>query len=254
MPPIQCRLKSLNIPKETLKKRVLFSLHDSDKINQLLHQDQSKKRHEKQQKQHLETIISTEFYSLKNEFLSRFEHFYSKTYLEIACGVGDFICDMAKKNPGTNFIGIDYALPVIERAFIKAEQSHLDNLLFYLGRVEDFFKYDLKNEMFELVMINFPDPWPKKRHHKRRIVQPSLIKNIDQCLAPNGTLITATDISDLHWWHLEVISANKNFKNIQKDNLDSPLEAYHLASNYELKSKHYNRNIYYTCHVKERWV
>ncbi len=240
MPPIQCRLKSLNIPIDRLKKRVLLALHDSDKINEARYKNKSLDKE----------IISTDFYSLKKEFQNRFDHFHSKTYLEIACGTGDFICTMAEKNPDINFIGVDYALPVIERAVVKAEQAQLRNLLFYLGRVEDFLKYDIKDETFDLVMINFPDPWPKKRHYKRRIVQHPLIENIAQGLTDKGTLITATDINDLHLWNLEIISSNKIFKDIQKNSLTPPIEAYHTASIYELKGREFNRQIYYTCHLK----
>ena len=161
MSPIQCRLNSLNLPKEKLDRWGLFSIHNSDEINFKIYKEDKS----------IKDVIPKKKYCLKDEFVQRFGHFFEKTYVEIACGTGDFICAMAEKNPVVNFIGVDYALPVIERAVIKAEEKHLNNLLFYIGRAEDFFAYDMTNEMFDFVMVNFPDPWLKKKHHKRRIVQ-----------------------------------------------------------------------------------
>ena len=177
MPPIQCRLKPLNIPKSRLNKRALFSLHDSDEINRQIYRENRP----------LAEVASIASYCLKDEFKKRYGHFYDKTYLEIACGTGDFLCAMAKENPSINFLGVDYALPVIERAVVKAEVANLDNLLFYVGRAQDFFAYDMKHELFDLVMINFPDPWPKKKHHKRRIVQPQVLEDIVSRLKRRGT-------------------------------------------------------------------
>ena len=239
--PVQCRLKPLNLPKHLLDKYAIFPIYSSDLLLKKAHQE----------KVDLKEITPAGQYNLKREFSQRHKPFKQKTYLEIACGTGDFITAMASEHPKVNFVGVDHATAVIERAIIKVAKANLNNILFYIGKVEDFFEHDLKGELFDLIMINFPDPWPKKKHFKRRIVQPKLIKAISKSMKANGELITVTDIKELYEWHLEVISSQSDLINLQKVGTTPPIDSYSVMSNYEVKGRDLNRPINYTHHLKQ---
>ena len=240
MPPVQCRLKPLNLARDRLNQRVLFSIHNSQEINFKVHRENRP----------IKEVTPVATYDLKNEFLKHHGHFFDKTYLEVACGTGDFLCAMARTNPGVNFIGVDHALPVIERAVLKAENNNLNNLLFYCGSAEDFFSFDMINETFNLIMFNFPDPWPKKRHHKRRIIQPNLVAKMARVLTKDGIMVTATDTIELYYWHREILNKSELIE-VPLDKIPPAIvEAYSIASTYEKKGRESNRNIYYTYHGK----
>ncbi|MZH02937.1 MAG: tRNA (guanosine(46)-N7)-methyltransferase TrmB [Nitrospinae bacterium] len=106
--------------------------------------------------------------------------------LEIGFGMGSFLIEMAAQEPKTNFIGMDFYHKGIRKLMTRVKKLQLENIRMAYGDVR--FKVPLlfKDGELETVYINFPDPWPKKRHIKRRLIKPEFVKLIGQKLAREG--------------------------------------------------------------------
>ncbi|MBN8217962.1 MAG: hypothetical protein J0L75_15070, partial [Spirochaetes bacterium] len=163
--------------------------------------------------------------------------------------MGDFLARMAALEPEARYVGVDHAKPVAERAARLVGQAGLENALVYLGKLEDFIDFDCQDARFDLIMVNFPDPWPKNRHQKRRVVQAPLVPRVEKALKPSGLLVTATDILPLHEEHAEVFGESVRLEWMNRDRREEPpLPVYQCASNYEKKGRAMGRGVYYTVH------
>ena len=113
--------------------------------------------------------------------------------LEIGCGRGDFLMTCAPSNPETNFIGVERNLPILRRAANKMRGGgHVKVRLIktdILPVLSDWFPVD----SLAAVHVYFPDPWPKKRHAKRRIFNPTNLSLIERSLKPGGFFHVRTD-------------------------------------------------------------
>lgn len=125
--------------------------------------------------------------------------------LEIGMGKGDFICGMAQQNPDLNYIGIERFPTIQYKGLRKIEQLKLENVRIInidAIELETIFK---PNELAK-VYLNFSDPWPKSRHHKRRLTHSSFLAIYKNLLPEDGEVIFKTDNRDLYEWSVESIS------------------------------------------------
>jgi len=113
--------------------------------------------------------------------------------LEIGFGMGDFLIAMAKREPNSNFVGIDFSQDGIQKLLARIHSSQLENIRVVFGDAREKLSYLFHADELNSIYINLPDPWPKKRHLKRRLIQPELVKQITQKLAPRGKVYLATD-------------------------------------------------------------
>lgn len=120
------------------------------------------------------------------------EKIFDDLVVEICSGTGDFLTQYAFFNPETLCLGIDYAENAIFRAVKKAYQKQLDNCKFCCNDANAAIDL-LKLDCATLVYINFPDPWPKRRHEKRRLVTDKLLYKIYNILKKSGKCIIITD-------------------------------------------------------------
>lgn len=128
-------------------------------------------------------------------------------HLEIGIGKGKFIHTLAKENPNINFIGIEKFDSVIVRALEKCISEPLPNLM--LLRVDaQAIPIILKDNTVDRVYINFPDPWPKERHAKRRLTHRGFLSIYKKLLTPNGEIHLKTDNNFLYNYSLEEIIYN----------------------------------------------
>lgn len=119
----------------------------------------------------------------------------SKIYIEIGMGKGNFILNNALNNPDINFIGIEKYASVASVAIKKIMEYKLDNLKIIIGDVANLGEI-LKNQV-EVIYLNFSDPWPKKRHEKRRLTSENFLKLYDTFFKDKCTIIMKTDNDDL---------------------------------------------------------
>lgn len=116
--------------------------------------------------------------------------------IEIGFGMGEALFEMAKNKPDEFFIGIEVHLPGVAALLTKLKNEPLNNLKIYHHDALEILQNHVPNHCIDKIFLFFPDPWPKNRHHKRRIVQPVFIELIHKKLKDNGYFYAATDIED----------------------------------------------------------
>lgn len=124
--------------------------------------------------------------------------------IEIGMGKGDFIIEMAKKNPNVNFIGIEMFDSVMVRAVQKLENQNLDNLK--LIRMDATYINDVFDREIDTIYLNFSDPWPKKRHEKRRLTSHEFLKRYDLIFKGSKNIIQKTDNVGLFAFSIQSLS------------------------------------------------
>ena len=133
--------------------------------------------------------------------------------LEIGFGMGNFLIEMAAQEPHSNFIGMDFYHKGIRKLMTRIKKLQLENIRVAYGDVRVKVPLLFKDGELETVYINFPDPWPKKRHTKRRLIKPDFVKLIGQKLAPEGRIYLATDFEVYAMEMLEHFNAEPLFQN-----------------------------------------
>lgn len=153
--------------------------------------------------------------------------------LEIGCGKGDFVKGMAEKNPDVNFIAIEKATDIIVLALEKIKEAGLKNVRF-INCDAEILPEIFPLEMFDTVYINFCDPWPKKRHAKRRLTSPVFLELFKKILAKNGEIHFKTDNRPLFDYSLETFpESGYTLKNVTFDLHTDELPYDNVKTEYE---------------------
>ena len=168
-------------------------------------------------------------------------------YIEIGCGKGNFIIETAKRNPNINFIGIERYESILLRAIKKVEDIP-SNLRFMCIDAKEIDKYF--NHNVDKIYLNFSDPWPKKRHSKRRLTSDSFLNLYNKISKNNINIKMKTDNKDLFAYSIMTYN-NYGFK-IKDISLDLP-EDYenNVVTEYERKFRNQGITINYINVVKE---
>jgi len=133
--------------------------------------------------------------------------------LEIGFGMGGATAQIAQANPDKDYLGIEVHSPGVGNLLKLIEEHQLTNLRLIRHDAVEVIDTMLADDSLDGVHIFFPDPWPKKRHHKRRLIQAELIAKIARKLKPGGYLHAATDWEEYALQILEVFSANDSLAN-----------------------------------------
>lgn len=131
-------------------------------------------------------------YSLTDEEISSLDDFY----LEIGSGKGDFIIQMSEKYPDRLFLGIEKNVTCAGITLKKIVEKELKNVKFLFKDGAEVIRL-LKDHSVNKIYLNFSDPWPKKRHSKRRLTSDSFLEEYKRILKPTGNLVFKTDDIDL---------------------------------------------------------
>jgi len=113
--------------------------------------------------------------------------------LEIGFGNGESLVALAQAHPDEDFLGIEVHRPGVGHLMLRAESLGLGNILVACRDAVEVLSRQLPDASLDAVLLYFPDPWPKKRHHKRRIVQPAFVELVARKLKPGGRFRLATD-------------------------------------------------------------
>ena len=116
--------------------------------------------------------------------------------LEIGFGMGDSLIQQAIEYSHVNFIGIEVHQPGVGKILKEAAKANIDNLFIFCDDAMTILEQPLPNQVFQAVQIFFPDPWPKQRHHKRRLIQPNFLSILAKKLNATGYIYIATDWDD----------------------------------------------------------
>jgi len=135
------------------------------------------------------------------------------TIVEIGFGMGESTAAIAALLPEKNFLGIEVHTPGVGALLKLVGEQELTNLYIVQHDAVEVLKEMIPDHSLAGFHIFFPDPWPKKRHHKRRLIQPELVKLLVQKLMPDGYLHLATDWEAYAHYMLEVLQAEPGLRN-----------------------------------------
>lgn len=140
------------------------------------------------------------------------------TVLEIGFGMGKSLIEMAGKEPEKNFIGIEVHTPGVGACLSEADELGISNIRLFEHDAVQVLKDCIADESLDRVQLYFPDPWHKKRHHKRRIVQPEFAQLLRAKLKIGGIFHMATDWENYAEHMLEVMQSQEGYENTSEAN------------------------------------
>jgi len=175
--------------------------------------------------------------TLKDELLDLTELFGrdAPTILEIGFGMGKSLAEMAEANPQQNYIGIEVHRPGIGALLKLVEEKGLTNIRVYNDDAIEVLEKCIPKNALAGVYLFFPDPWHKKRHNKRRIVQPHFVETIATHLKPGGQFHMATDWEDYAIHMMEVMNSAPNYNNISGEGQYTPRPEYRPLTKFEAR-------------------
>ena len=138
-------------------------------------------------------------------------------HLDVGCASGDFLFELSLKNKNWNYIGIEIREKLVLNANLKMKGRENNNLYFSFGNANNIFGHSNNKSIIEFITsisFNFPDPWFKKKHHKRRVIQPKLINFLSNSMKKGSLIFIKTDVREL-FDHIELtISESIKFKKL----------------------------------------
>ena len=163
--------------------------------------------------------------------------------LEIGFGNGDTLVALAAAAPGKDFIGIEVHPPGVGHCLLAADAAGLANVRVIAHDAVEVMASMIPPASLDEVLLYFPDPWPKKRHHKRRIVQPDFAALVASRLKPGGLFKLATDWEPYAAWMLEVLNASPDVRNVARDGgcVDRPERA---ATRFEHRGRRLGHSVF----------
>ncbi|MBF0133681.1 MAG: tRNA (guanosine(46)-N7)-methyltransferase TrmB [Magnetococcales bacterium] len=138
----------------------------------------------------------------------------ARLWLEIGFGNGETLTHLAAHHPGDRWIGIDVFMEGISALVRRLERLEHHNVAVEAGNVLEILATRNITAMFDRVIINFPDPWPKKRHHKRRLIQTDFLDVLATAMVAGGVVTLATDWPEYGTWMQEHLEGHSKFTNL----------------------------------------
>ena len=165
--------------------------------------------------------------------------------LEIGCGTGHFVAQMAQLHPDWNFIAVDYYNKGCLKTSKRVDKAGLDNVRVVRAEARSFLERCIPRRSLQAVIINCPDPWPKKRHRKRRLVNGEFVGYLSEFMLSGGDFHFATDFDDYGADVARLMPGMPGFANVlAPDPYRHSLEGYPL-SKYMLKFMDAGKQIYF---------
>ena len=169
---------------------------------------------------------------------------YSSVTLEIGIGNGDALIQMATADPASLFLGIEVHEPGIGRCLNHIHQLQLPNVRLIMHDAIEVMQTMLPANCCDRVMLLFPDPWPKKRHHKRRLVNETFRNLVVDCLKSGGIVHIATDWQDYAEWIAEQFLGDSRFVNCGDDDGYSECPDYRPHTRFEQRGRRLGHGVW----------
>jgi tRNA (guanine-N7-)-methyltransferase len=167
------------------------------------------------------------------------------TILEIGFGNGASLAQMAENNPKQNYLGIEVHSPGVGRLLLDIEERGLKNLRVMRHDAVEVLESAVEPQSLDGVYLFFPDPWHKKKHHKRRILNPSFVQLLARVIRPGGIFHAATDWEHYAEQMMEVLSAaDKLFTNTAGLNNYSPRPEYRPVTKFEQRGERLGHGVW----------
>ncbi len=170
-------------------------------------------------------------------------------HLEIGCGNGHFLALRSQNYPQINFMGVDISRKRILKTIYKLSKINSPNVRTILGEAKSILEQAFADESIDMCYLNFPDPWPKRKHHKNRLVKKDFLDLLHQKLVVNGTFLAVSDYESYFLEILDLFENDNRFVNSLSTRYSNELEAYE-PSLFEEKWRQEGREIYYLKFIK----
>ncbi|WP_038016376.1 tRNA (guanosine(46)-N7)-methyltransferase TrmB [Synechococcus sp. PCC 7335] len=159
-------------------------------------------------------------------------------HLDIGCAKGDFVREMAHKVPDWNFLGLEIRAPLVEKALTRRDLDRQGNLHFVFCNANNSLRSLLESypSALRCVSIQFPDPWFKKRHQKRRVVQPELVNVIADLMVVGGKVWLQSDIEEVCQEMCDRFAENASFERSYRGVFEQPANQWLGASPFPAKT------------------
>ncbi|NIR60351.1 MAG: tRNA (guanosine(46)-N7)-methyltransferase TrmB [Gammaproteobacteria bacterium] len=157
--------------------------------------------------------------------------------LEIGFGGGEALAAAAERHPENDYLGVEVYRPGIGRLLLELEARGIDNVRVCLADAVELLGAAVPPASLDAIHVFFPDPWPKKRHHKRRLIQPGFAALLARALRPGGTLRLATDWPDYARHMLEVLEATDALENLEGPGRCAPRPAERPVTRFEARGE-----------------
>lgn len=164
--------------------------------------------------------------------------------LEIGFGMGDSLIEMARQAPEKGFIGIEVHPPGVGRLLSRVREEGLENIRVFCEDAIEVLAQCIPDNSLAGLQLFFPDPWPKKRHHKRRIVQPEFAQTIRKKLAIGGVFHMATDWENYAEHMMEVMSAAEGYRNAAGDGEFSPQPEWRPVTKFQKRGENLGHGVW----------
>jgi tRNA (guanine-N7-)-methyltransferase len=164
--------------------------------------------------------------------------------LEIGFGMGASLVEMAMAAPQQDFIGIEVHLPGVGRLLHSMQEQGVDNIRVYCDDAVEILTHCIADGSLDRIQIFFPDPWHKKKHHKRRLIQPDFVKKLQAKLKPGGVVHLATDWEHYAEQMMEVMSAAEGFVNQAETYCFAPRPDYRPITKFEQRGERLGHGVW----------
>jgi len=164
--------------------------------------------------------------------------------LEIGFGNGELLVTTAAANPDTDFIGVEVHEPGVGHCLLRLHEQSLSNVRLIRHDAIDVLNRQIPDRALHGVNLFFPDPWPKKRQHKRRIVQPDFVMLLSRKIASGGFFHAATDWANYAEHINETVTANPGFRAVETETSKRPETKFELRGRrlgHEIWERKYRR-------------
>ena len=143
-------------------------------------------------------------------------------HLDIGCASGEFLFELSSKNKNWNYMGIEIREKLVQNANLKMKNREYKNLYFSFGNANNFFEQSKNKILIDSITsisFNFPDPWFKKKHHKRRVIQHEFIDFLSNSMKKKSLIFIKTDVKELYEYMEQIILESKNLRKIANKDL-----------------------------------
>ncbi|ARS52713.1 tRNA (guanosine(46)-N7)-methyltransferase TrmB [Kushneria konosiri] len=164
--------------------------------------------------------------------------------VEIGFGMGGSLLEQAMANPETDFIGIEVHPPGVGKLLDDVDKAGLTNVRVYREDALKVLDDCLPAESVNTLQLFFPDPWPKKRHHKRRIVQPAFIERVRRVLEPKGRFHMATDWQPYAEYMVETMNEAPGFVTLARDGDYVPRPDFRPLTKFETRGERLGHGVW----------